>query len=561
MTLKIINITIPEEKTLPDIFSTFSPEENYIMLKIGCECLGEGRKSVLEISQKEIYEKIKNEYVEDIKKLEIDILVEKELSKKTEEKISKIHTIEIENIKKQNEKLENIISDLREQIKSYESENDVLIQKELEKNRDKYDLLLEEKEKRIVRMTEIYEDFLKQNKKSSKSLGDEGENNFYLLSETFRDFIGYKIEKKSHQGHKGDFHLFFNEFNVLVDLKNYTGSVQKKELEKIEHDLLINDTMDFAWLISYESNVSEWNRFPIMYKWIMNDAGLAKCIVIVNNLNANNNPINVLRNIWSITYELHKIINKTNAEDSDVKQLKEREYAVIQKIKTAQKRLTELKRCATTMTQTIKDIENDIIDTISLLSNEVIKTTFDKKSKIQNWWNDKIEFTDISENKLSSSDIWIQFKKDNKENVDDNKIAIEDLKNYIENYIELDNYVKKSKKGTIELIGFTFKKAVEEKLDLDLNIPQDVGNTKKVVKKKSSGSKNIVISEEIDKKIVDQYCNSEDDIQQLSKDIDVAIWQIVSVLVKHKIIAKRNDARGYDIYKETDEYKSKITNK
>jgi len=53
MSLKIINITIPEERSLPDIISTFSPEENYIMLKIGSQCLEEGRKSVIGFSQKE----------------------------------------------------------------------------------------------------------------------------------------------------------------------------------------------------------------------------------------------------------------------------------------------------------------------------------------------------------------------------------------------------------------------------------------------------------------------------------------------------------------------------
>ena len=34
MPLKIMNICIQEERSLPDIISSFSPEENYIMLKI-----------------------------------------------------------------------------------------------------------------------------------------------------------------------------------------------------------------------------------------------------------------------------------------------------------------------------------------------------------------------------------------------------------------------------------------------------------------------------------------------------------------------------------------------
>jgi hypothetical protein len=97
---------------------------------------------------------------------------------------------------------------------------------------------------------------------------------------------------------------------VLVDLKNYASTVQKKEIEKIEHDLSINNTMDFAWLISYESNVSDWYRFPIMCKWIVTEMGL-KCIIIINKLNSNNNPTDILRVIWNMTNEIHMIMSKT----------------------------------------------------------------------------------------------------------------------------------------------------------------------------------------------------------------------------------------------------------
>jgi ElaB/YqjD/DUF883 family membrane-anchored ribosome-binding protein len=555
MSLKTINITIPEDKTLPEIISTFSPEENYMMLKIGSQSLDEGRKSAIGFSQKEIYQKIRDE---------LDILVERELSKKIGDKISKIYDAQVEQMKKQNEKLELIVQELREKIKTYEYENADFVKTEVDKVREKCDALLQEKEKRLVRMTENYEEFLKQSNKSSKHLGDEGEDNFYLLTETFRDFLGYKLEKKSHQGHKGDFHLFFNEFNVLVDLKNYTGTVQKKEVEKIEHDLSINDTMDFAWLISYESNVSEWNRFPIMYKWILNDVGVVKCIVIVNNLNASGNPTDVLRNLWSITYELHKIINKTKdeADDYDIKELKEREYNVLQKIKTAQKRMVEMKRCATSISQTTKDIENDILDAISILSNEIVKNVFDKNSKIQSWWNEKIEFTESSDNKLTSTEIWLKLKKDNKEYVDENNMTIEDLKNYIKNYIDFDNYIEKSKKGAIELVGFVFKKepVPDEKMEVELDLP-NVAQNKKITKKKYYEETYNIVNEDLDNKIINVYNTIHDDVLKIAKDNDIMVWQVISILTKNKVIAKRSDARGYELYKQTDEYKSKLISK
>jgi hypothetical protein len=69
--LKLINITIPEDTILANIDS-FSPEENYLMLKIGSSCLLEGRKVIAGLTQKEIYQKIRNESKEEIQKLEMN---------------------------------------------------------------------------------------------------------------------------------------------------------------------------------------------------------------------------------------------------------------------------------------------------------------------------------------------------------------------------------------------------------------------------------------------------------------------------------------------------------
>jgi hypothetical protein len=77
MSLRTINITIPADEVLPDIMSTFTPEENLLMLKIGSTCLKEGRNAVAGLTQKEIYNKIKDETKGEILKLELDLLVEK----------------------------------------------------------------------------------------------------------------------------------------------------------------------------------------------------------------------------------------------------------------------------------------------------------------------------------------------------------------------------------------------------------------------------------------------------------------------------------------------------
>jgi hypothetical protein len=554
MSLRTINITIPSSELVPDIISTFTPEENMLMLKIGSNCLKEGRQAVAGLTQNELYNKIKDESKAEIEKLETNLLVERELKSRISEEMTKMYQKQLEQMNKQ-------IDTFKSQIKIYESENSEFVRTEVEKERDKYRIILDEKDKQLNRMTENYERFLKQNEvKSSKKIGDEGEDAFVLMSETFKDFAGYKLEKKAHQAHKGDIHLFFKDFNVLVDLKNYSGSVQKKELDKIEHDLSINNTMDFAWLISYDSNVSDWNRFPIMYKWIVTEIGL-KCVVIVNNLNANKSPVDVLRNVWSITNELQKMTSKTKVEEKDVQDMMERDYNVVQKIKMAQKRLSELRRTVLSMSQITKDIENDILDALSLLSNEIVKNESEKNVKIKEWWDLNIEIDDNDENKLTSTEIWTRFKKDNKEYVDENKLLIDDFKNYVKIFIDVDKYNEKSKKGSIEFIGFKFKEEhllVTQPIEIEINIPNVIQKKKKVINKTVNKQSKLVIDEEVDNSIVDQYITTDDDIIIISKAKNVMVWQIVSVLVNNKIINKRNDARGYEKYKETDEYKSKI---
>ena len=488
MSVKMINIVVPFDWQFPEIINTFAPEENVLILSMGSNIIREARNVVAGLSQKEIYNKIRKESKSEIEKLELDLLVEKQLSNRTLEQTNKIYESQINSLQKQ-------IGELNKQLTEQVNNNKSIIQNEVDKEKEKFRVLSEDKYKQVTRITENYEKHLQQQSetKSSKKLGDEGEDNFMLLSETFKDFTGYKIEKKSHQGHKGDFHLFFENFNVLVDLKNYTGSVQKKELDKIEHDLSINDTMDFGWLISYESNVSDWNRFPIMCKWILTDIGL-KCIIIVNKLNSNKNPTDILRSVWNMTNEIHAILSKTKEVDnSELIKIKERDYNVLQKIKTLQKRLSEMKRNITSMSQTEKDIENDIIDIISMFTNELSKNEFDKSSKIKEWWNENIEYDSNNENKLTSTEVWSRFKKENKLYVDQNKMLIEDFKTHIKNFIDVNNYVEKSKKGSVDFIGFKFKdllvvadfesKNCEEQLEVELNIPITVEKKKKIIKK------------------------------------------------------------------------------
>jgi hypothetical protein len=561
MSIKTVQICIPECEQLPDIISSFTPEENYMMLKIGSDCLREGRKTVSTMTQKEIYNRLKEETKKDIQKLEIDLLVQK----KMEDQLKNLYEIQLDKQSKE-------ITDLQIEMLKYRSNNSLLVKQEVEKEKERGKLILEEKEKLIIKLTEISERLSKQSEtKSSKELGDEGENMFEQLAITFRDFQGYRIENKSQIGHKGDYHLFFKDFNVLVDAKNYTGAVQKKELSKIETDLIHNNTMDFAWLISLKTNFSGWNQYPIMYKWILTETG-TKCIIIINNLLSYSNPEDVLRNVWAITNEFNNLLKKTEVEDEDIRLMKERNYNLSQQIKSIQKKVIDMKRYVSSMSQTVKEIETDLLNSLSLLTNEVIKEEYSKYDKIKEWWYKNIEYDETNkEHILLSTDIWLKFKKENKVYINENNMVIDDLKNFIKNYIENDKYNEKSKNGAIELIGFGFVSIEEIKEDKDIQnnieieIKEDLNKAKKKKPKVSTIDKVIIktkedesiITNQIEENVLCEYNEKEMNVLDISKSNNILTWQVISILVNNKVIPLRNEARGYDLYIQTDEYKNK----
>jgi hypothetical protein len=551
--IKVIQITIPSHRNLPEIISSFSPDENYLMLKIGSDTLREGRKVVTNLTSDEVYRKIENDFKKEIEGLDNEIQIEKQTSLKMQEKISQMYESQIEQL---NKKLENALI----QLKTYEKDMSVSLQIEINKVKEKYDLLLEEKDRQNQLNKDTFDKAVKlldkTSNKSSISIGDDGEQIFENLCDTFKDFTGYKIENKAKQGHKGDFHLFFKDFNILVDSKNYTGSVQKKEIVKIESDLNANSNMNFAWLVSLNSNICEYNRFPIMTKWITTDSGI-KCILMINNLLENKDPRNILRQAWYMCEDFYKLTKTVEKEDGELEIYREKNLIYKKQINNLQERAAELRRGINLLQNSLKHLDNDLLETLSFVSDDIINEKLSLNNIIKKWWNDNIEYVN-DESKITSTEIWNRFKKDNKEYVGDNNITIENFKDIItSNIVNSSTYIEKSKKSVIEFIGFKWRE-IKLKEIKDLIIENIV--IEKVKTEKKETQIEYYIDEETDKKILKDYENKLNDIMNMSND-NIRPWQIVSLLMRHKVIKKREDARGYDEYKETGEYKNKFKKK
>ena len=551
MSVKVIQITIPSENILPDIINSFSPEENYQMLKIGCETLNEGRKSIANLTSNQIFKKVESEFKKEIDKLNMDIVIEKNTAKVMNEKMINMYENQIEQL---NKKFENALS----QLEMHKQCNLTSFNEEINKIKEKYDLLLKEKDRQNQLNREIFdkaEKLINKTNKSSISIGGDGEQIFETLADTFKDFPEYRIENKSKQGHKGDFHLFFKDFNILVDSKNYSGCVQKKEIIKIESDLTINDNVKFAWMVSLNSNISDYNKFQIMTKWITTDTGV-KCILFINNLLEHKEPRNMLRQAWSICNDFNKLTKNVDKEDGELEEYIEKNLLYKKHIEKLQERASELRRNVNTSYNILKHMDNDLLEMLSNVSDKMVSDTFSLNNKIKEWWDNNIEYLN-DDSKITSTELWSKFKKDNKNYVEENKILIELFKNEITGIVDSSTYIEKTKKSVIEFIGFRWKQIETtpiNNLEMENVVIEKPKKVKPVKKDKCIDS---YFDVEKDTKILKDYDNVENDIMTMSNN-DVRPWQIVSLLMKNKVILKRDQARGYDKYKETAEYKNKF---
>ena len=555
MSIRLVNIPIPINEDIPELIHEFSPEENLLMLKIGSECLREGRNAVAGLTQKEIYKKIKDESREQVEKLEIDLIVHRELTKQMEHKMETMYKDQMDQIKIKNEKLEETVAMLKENLKNYEVENKSLVHYEIEKAREKYELILHEKDKQSQLSRESFD---KLNDKivsftsmSSTYKGKHGEKKFNDIADTFRDFNGFKIQDKHTQGGEGDFHMSFDEFTILVDAKNYKGKVPVTQREKIKKDLMKNEHINFAWLISLNTTIDVFDRAPIMYEWI----STSKCVCYINNLCSYDEPEKILRVAWFTCKELYRMIDDVNDDVTELVALKEKQFRTNDKIKNLRKSVRELTTQINTCKKSIEVIDDHLKDLLEAETNTI--TNF---SLLDDWWNENILLTEGQETTTSTS-IWYRFKQDKKEYLKEYDINIETFKKFFITKLNCDSYSKRN--GSYDIKGIVWKdKKVNEKLEVEeIELQKKLGKKEKGIKVKTEPLQQFYFDEITDERILNLYNENQQDITEISLSEKIEVWHIISLLTKHKTIKKRDEARGYSQYKDSDEYKNKIKSK
>jgi hypothetical protein len=333
----------------------------------------------------------------------------------------------------------------------------VLVGRELETMRQ----MLNEKEKQIEMHKDMFErsiakvDNLTQ-KRDVASIGKIGEGQFKgLANNTFRDFDGFQLKEVCSIGGLGDFHLQFKEMTILVDSKLYTNKVNSTSRDKIKRDLLNNDHIQFAWLVSMDTSIDRFDKAPFMFEWI----NTQKCVCYINCLRGNDEPGEVLRSLWYCCKALKQMMTTDANERGELNVLKEREMKIRDVIAKLVKSNRERDTLLTQFKQNFEKSDEYIRDMLNMETDVVVNQYY---RVVAEWWNRSLEETPHSSEQVSikSTEVWTKFKRDMGEKIGD--IDVITFKNILCGFLGEDKVIKpKIKGGALDIKGVKWRPGVK----------------------------------------------------------------------------------------------------
>jgi hypothetical protein len=430
-----------------NIITKINEEYNY-EIKKNKEKINELEKTIIKLNEKQIYND--KEYYNNIE-IEVNKIIqekEKEFQKKNDEysklicdlkeKIANNEKNSIEkekiNIEKENNRIIELTQkcqDLQDNIFRIQTEyNEYIVETEKEKNEnlnnkfEKNDILLQ-------KSLQAIEELKKQKNANNYDKGREGE--LYvkkILEDSFFDFENFVIEDTSKKANSGDYIMNFNEFTVLVDSKNYTNNVNKKEKDKLEKDIENNSHIKVAWIISLNTPIHGYSTYPVMYE-IKNKV----CYCYINSLIKQENPIQFLRSIWYSCFFLLEKIIFADTDDNLIEKYKKNDIRIKNIVDIMMKKSKERHALINQMKQNFEETDNY---TREILSNEIISIQENHKEILKTWWEKNIITKENS--KLKTKTIYEEFIKD--ENNKNSGINLELFKNLIKLLLPPNDYVR-----------------------------------------------------------------------------------------------------------------------
>jgi len=489
MTAKQVILFVPTNARLPVGYDEWSQEDTELILSIGSVALKHAKLGLGPLHYREVAKDLEQEWTQ---KYETALKTYKDRAEKAEkeahfqsERLRLAEEYEenqiqrrlkqskdvfdnlLESYRKEREDMQTRISQLeRDNDKARDSSRHVqqdidtralaMVSRELESMRQ----MLREKDKQIDTHKEMFErsitkvDALTQ-KRDVASIGKIGEGQFKSLAiNVFRDFDGFQLKEVCSIGGLGDFHLHFKEMTVLVDSKLYTNKVNSTSRDKIKRDLLNNDHIAFAWLVSMDTFIDRFDKAPFMFEWI----NPQKCVCYINNLRGQEEPGELLRAVWYCCKALQQMMTTDANEKGELSVLKEREMKMRDILEKLVKSNRERDTLLTQFRQNFDKSDEYIREMLNVETDLVVNQYY---RVVVEWWNKNLEETKTSAQiPIKSTLVWTQFKRDMGDELGDIDATM--FKDILCGFLGEDKVVKPKTKGSaLDIKGVKWRTGVK----------------------------------------------------------------------------------------------------
>jgi hypothetical protein len=549
---KRIVIEVPIHAKIPD-YSLFPPEEREEMLKVGYEYMMQVQKyAVGEKKLNELRDIVKEEYMEKISILEKELdemrVVEKYLARTGEDRVQIVEKRYQSEIEKLRREMEYMSQKMRDMDVYYDKK----LEKEMGREKEMSKIVNEEREKRV----ELYKEMDEKLKvvyeyinmyKSTSELGTTGEKMLQEICRmAFRDIENFEIKDVHTKATKGDYHLEFKDMTILIDSKLYTSAISSTEREKIKRDLLKQENINFAWLVSMDTPVMKFDKGVFAFEWITKD----KCVCYINSLRKNN-PVEVVRALYYVCKMLNEyvILKSEGGEEKDkLSGLEKYVETMVGNMEKYQKFSRERDKALRDLKEILNNQDELIRCSLDTSTNEFANTHF---NQVFEWWNETME--EKQGGKVSSVLLWNKFRKDCAESASLIDIGI--FKDILMTFTK--EFTKpKGKDGKMEILNVCFKneelppETCENNMNITMKIEPVVSSP---VKYKTSSW-----TEEEKDELQRIYSNGKT-VLEISNLLKRKAGGILNQLKVLNVISKYDTARGYDEYKKSNQYNKYYT--
>jgi hypothetical protein len=205
--------------------------------------------------------------------------------------------------------------------------------------------------------------------------------------------------------------------------------------------------------------------------------------VYINNLSSFEDPKKILRIVWFTCKELYKLIEDVNLDETELTELREKNFKLMDKVKGIRKTIREINTSMNATRNLIQVMDDELRGILETETTEIVTSNI---SLFDDWWIRNIE-TIGGEIAVSSTDLWSRFKQENKNIINEMDITGDKFKQYIKSKVPLSCIILRNKNmnSAFDIKGLRMKEfentVVEEKIELELN--EEVLKKKKVIKK------------------------------------------------------------------------------